>query len=255
MCAAAVMAVVVLNYVVGPPTGSATVPTSRLHVLDNSIQVYVNNLHVGAAAFAEFPVPAKMYFGGPGAPHFLYEVMRRSQELDVFEDETPESIPEMESADKWPRYAATYREGVVYTVGITQVRTPYAARSPDRWFGLSSEPGIAVENDMSLWWDYIHDAVRQDPASVHGWSTLPDLKIMAGLALAEAGEYAAALELFEAVLVDRPRSPDAMWNLAFLYAQFERFEEAERISSRFLRIHPNDPRAETLRQWMARPDR
>jgi hypothetical protein len=249
---AVVALLLTMNYVLGPAKGDTISPTSQLHALNGHVQEYVDRLHRYGKSFALLPVPSKMFVGGPGAPYALHEVMSRSKELESHENDQPGSALEIEFAEKWPRYVARYGEGVVYVVGITQVRAPYAMPKLDKWFCLSIEPGILTINNMDLWRPYIEDAVRQDPESVYGWAVAAGLRSEAGLALADIGRLEEALEMFEEALNGQPNHADAMWNAAMLYGHFGRLTEARQLLDRFIARHPADPRAETAREMRAK---
>lgn len=245
---AVVALLLTLNYVFGPAKGDSISPTSQLHALNGHVQEYVDNLHRRGKSFALLPVPSKMFVGGPGAPYALHEVMSRSQEVASYESDEPDSPADIEFAERWPRYVATYSEGVVYAVGIMQVAAPYNMPGMEKWFCLSIEPGIKTRNNMVVWRPYINEAVLRDPKSVENWATSAALKNEAALALTEAGRLEEALEMFEETLAARPNHVDAMWNTAMLYAHFGRVAEARRLLDRFVRRHPDDPRAEIARE-------
>jgi hypothetical protein len=247
---AVVALLLTMNYVLGPAKGNTISPTSQLHALNGHVQEYVDNLHRGGRAFAVFPVPSKMFVGGPGAAYALHEVMSRSKALESHENDDPSSALEIEFAEKWPRYVATYGEGVVYVVGITQVPAPYGMQPMEKWFCFSIEPGIKTKNNMTVWRPYVQDAVRQDPESVHGWAVAAGLRVEAGLALSEIGRLEEALEMFEEALAARPNNGDAMWNTAMLYAHFGRFAEARQLLDSFVARHPDHPRVDMVREMI-----
>jgi len=250
----AVIAVLALNYAVGPSEGDAKARTSKLHVLQQSTQSMVDHRHRGARSFATFPVPRKMFVGGPGAPYALFEVMVRSKEIETYEGEDRGTALEIELVEEWPRYVATYGEGIVYTIRIKQVTGPYKMPPVEDWFTVSIEPLIQTRNKMSGWRPLINDAVRQNPKSVEEWATSGAFKSEAGLALTETGHLEEALEMFEAALAARPNNADVIWNTAMLSGHFGRMGEARKLLQRFVSLHPEDDRVEMARELLRESD-
>lgn len=242
-----VVLVLTLNYLLGPGDGDAISPTPTLHVLNREVQGYVNNLHDGGVAFATFPTPAKMFVGGPGAPYAVFEVMTRAKAIETHEsDDPPTDQLDVELAENWPRYVAEYDNGS-YVIGITQVVAPYKMPPMEKWFCFSVEPGIMTRNNMAMWRPYIQEAIQNDPKSADTWTINARLRIEAGIALTEVGELQQALRYFEEALSARPDLADALWNTAVLKAHFGQERQARRLFERFVKQHPNDPRAQIAR--------
>lgn len=64
----------------------------------------------------------------------------------------------------------------------------------------------------------------------------------AGAAVAQAGDDAGAIKLYERALALRPESPDTLTNLALSQARLGRLAEAEQTMRRAMAMRPDDPR-------------
>jgi adenylate cyclase len=117
-----------------------------------------------------------------------------------------------------PDYAAARAH-----LGVTYIK--------DRAFQLT---GRATARDVQTGLDHIREALRLQPDLAFGYQAL-------SFALAEMGDYEAAMRAAERAVEFNPSDPDSLQSLAKAQVRFGAYDEAVANSGRALRLHPLAP--------------
>jgi hypothetical protein len=141
----ALLAVLALNYFVGPGGPEGTVsPPPQLHRLGPIVNGYAAKRHVHARAFASLDGPErKLYAGSTTVPYVEWEVFNRVSSFEV--------------AQASPRiYRLTYPGGRRQLFGIQQTTGPATVGPSPDWLLYSFEPGVSFRQDPK-WLKYLND--------------------------------------------------------------------------------------------------
>ena len=192
----------------------------EVHTDDNGLLEYAapRTLHHSqsernVAALAPVFEPIDPYLAGDAAARSAVteEIgrRRRARELLVESERLGRSGREAEAMEAWGRALRDLPDWLEFVRGYADYEMNLAAREIGE--GRPGEAIVRAERVLAL------DPRNVDALNVRGHGFLT------------AGDAAAAIPLFEAVLELRPKSPDAALNLSTAYIRRERYDDAVRV--------------------------
>ena len=144
-CWLVLLAVLTLNYFVGPGGPEGTVsPPPRLHRLGQVVNGYAAKRHAHAGSFAAIDgAERKLYAGSTTIPYVEWEVFNRVKSFEVVQAR--------------PRiYRLFYHDGRHQLFGIQEISSPATVGPSSDWLMYSFEPGVSFRQDPK-WLKYFRD--------------------------------------------------------------------------------------------------